>query len=98
MGGIEISNNEIKVSANGVLGLLAGVITQEEFFKSLKFKPQDNSPSSTRNLFEYFLAKKMRIIDVQVEETPYDDTKLVFKLNGPDPGISPFINPKSEQA
>jgi hypothetical protein len=98
MGGIEMSNNEIKISANDVLGLLAGVITQEEFFKSLKFKPQDNSPSSTRNLFEYFLAKKMRIIDVQVEGTPYDNTKLVFKLNGPDPAISPFVNPKSEQA
>ena len=91
-----MSDKEIRISASAVIGLLAGVATQEEIFKSLKFQPWDNSPSSTRNPFEYFLSKKMRIIEIQVEDTPYDNSILIFKFNGPDPAISKFINPKAK--
>ena len=95
-GGFAVRSKEIRISASDVLALLAGVVTQEKLFKSLKFKPWDNDPSSIRNPFEYFLSQKMRIVDIQVEDTPYDDSTLIFKFDGPDPAISKFINPNAK--
>jgi hypothetical protein len=84
-GGFQVKSKEIKVSANDVLALLAGVVTQEQLFKS--------NPH-IRGSFEHFLSRKMRIVEVKVEETPYDESYLVFMFDGPDPAISPFKNPK----
>ena len=39
-GGWEVSSNEVKISAAAVLALLAGVVTQDDLFKNLGFKPQ----------------------------------------------------------
>jgi len=98
MGGYRVNSNEIKISANAVLGLLAGVITQEEFCKSLGFNhPGGNNPDLIRNPFESFLIRQKKIIDIQVENTPHDDDSLIFKFKGPDPAISAFINPKSKK-
>lgn len=90
MGKIVMSNQQIKVSSNDILALLAGVITQEELFKSW-----DNT-ISTRSAFHYFLSKKMRIVEVQVIDQG-DVSNLIFKFDGPDAAISPFINPKTEK-
>jgi hypothetical protein len=93
----EVNHNQIKLSANAVLALLAGAITQEEFFKAMGFKPWSDEPHAYRNSFEYMLSKKMRIAGVQVEETEHDDDDtLVFNFDGPDPARSPFINPKAK--
>jgi hypothetical protein len=56
-GGIGWSHNEISISASAVLALLAGRITQEELFKSLRFKPFSDKSHATRNLFEYMLSQ-----------------------------------------
>ncbi len=94
-GGIGWSHNEIRISASAVLALLAGRITQEELFKSLDFRPWSDRPGASHNLFEYMLGKSMRIVEVQVEDTKYDDDTLVFKFDGPDPATSPYVNPKA---
>jgi|GEM_PF-1550823 hypothetical protein len=94
MGGLSMSEKEIKVSADSVLALLAGVITQKEFFKALKFKPWDKSSSSTHNLFEYFLKRGMRIIEIRVDDVQ-DYSYLIFKFGEPDAAISAFINFKA---
>jgi hypothetical protein len=94
-GGIGSSHNEIRISASAVLALLAGRITQEELFKSLDFSPWSDRPGATHNLFEYMLGESKRIVEVQVEDNIYDDSALVFKFGGPDPAISPYVNPKA---
>jgi hypothetical protein len=83
-GNISMSEKEIKVSANDIFALLAGVITQEDLFKSW------DKTISTRKAFKHFFNKKMRIIAVQG-----DFSNLIFKFDGPDAAISPFINPKA---
>jgi len=93
-GGIGWKHNEISISASAVLSLLAGRITQEELFKSLGFKPWDSKPHAMRNLFEYVLSQKMRIVEIKVEDTKYDDSTLVFKFDGTDPATSQYTNPK----
>jgi hypothetical protein len=97
-GGIGVSHNQISISASAVLALLAGQITQEELFKSLGFTPRDDRPQAMRNPFEYMLSQKMRVVEVGVEETKYDDDTLIFKFDGPDPATSPFTNPKAGAA
>lgn len=97
-GGIGWSHNEISISASAVLALLAGRVTQEELFKSLGFKPWDDKPHATRNLFEYVLSERLRIVEVQVEDNKYDDSTLVFKFDGPDPATSPYVNPKAGES
>lgn len=97
-GVIGFSHNEIRISASALLALLAGRITQEELFKSLDFSPWSDRPGATHNLFEYMLGESKRIVEVQVEDTKYDDSTLVFKFDGPDPAISPYVNPKAGES
>jgi hypothetical protein len=78
--------------------LLAGRITQEALFKSLDFSPWSDRPGATHNLFEYMLGERMHIVEVQVEDTKYDDSALVFKFDRPDPATSPYINPKASES
>jgi hypothetical protein len=93
-GGWAMSNNEIKISASAVLGLLAEVVTPAELFKSLGFKPHSNKASAIRNPFDYMLSRKMRLREIAVEDTSHDDNYLVFKFDGLDPALSSFTNPK----
>lgn len=93
----EVSNDQIKVSANAVFGLLAGTVTQEEFFKALGIKPWSDKPHASRNPFEYMLTRKMRLAEIRLEEAIGDDSTLVFKFDGRDPAISPYINPRDKE-
>ena len=92
----EVSHNQIKLSANLLFGLLAGSITQEEFFKAMGFKPWSDEPHAWWNSFEYMLSRRMRIAGVQIEEAEHDDDTLIFDFDGPDPALSPFTNPKAD--
>ena len=87
-GNIAMSEKEIKVSSNDIFALLAGAVTQEDLFKSW------DKTISTRKAFKYFFNKKMRIVEVQVVDDG-DFSNLIFKFDGPDAAISPFINPKA---
>ena len=95
-GGIGWKHNEISISASAVLSLLAGKITQEELFKSLGFKPWDDKPGAMRNLFEYVLSENLRIVEITVEDTKYDDSTLTFRFDGLDPATSQYTNPKAD--
>lgn len=95
-GGIRWKHNEISVSASAVLSLLAGKISQEELFKSLGFKPWNDKPGAMRNLFEYILSQSLRIVEIKVEDTKYDDSTLTFRFDGRDPATSQYTNPKGD--
>jgi hypothetical protein len=47
-----------------------------------------------RNLFEYVLSQKMRVVEVKIEDTKHDDSTLVFKFEGLNPATSLYTNPK----
>jgi hypothetical protein len=94
-GGWEVSSNEVKISAAAVLALLAGVVTQDDLFKNLGFKPQSRKIGAIRNPFQYQLIQKMRVEKVNVEHVAEEDESyLIFHFDGPDPALSPFRNPK----
>lgn len=93
-GGWLVSDREIKVSANAVLGLLAGVITQAQFSQRLGLSAQANEMSVIQTPFSYMLKRKMKIKEIVVEETAHDDSNLLFRFDGPDPALSSFVNPK----
>jgi len=96
-GGWAMSDHEIRISASAVLGLFAEAVTPAELFASLGFKPHSSKASAIRNPFEYMLSRKMRLREVAVEDTPRDDSYLVFKFDGPDPALSEFTNPKERE-
>jgi hypothetical protein len=93
-GGWTVSNQEIKVSANAVYALLAGVISPAQFSETLGFGKRMNESSAVQTPFTYMLERKMRIKEILVEDTAHDDSKLIFKFDGPDSALSPFVNPK----
>lgn len=83
----------IKVSARDVLRVLAGDIRPEELFHFGNF---NRVPKPEHNYFKKFLDQKFRIVSVGLEESPYDDTDLILEFDGPDPAVSPFVNPKAK--
>lgn len=93
-GGWTVSDKEITVSANAVYGLLAGVISQAQFSETLGLGKRGNELSLIQTPFTHMLERKMRIKEIVVEETAHDDSKLIFKFDGPDPALSAFVNPK----
>jgi hypothetical protein len=96
-GGWAMSDNEIKISESAVLGLLSGAVTQDELFKALGFRPQAQNPSAIRNPFESMLSRKMRLREIQIEETTRDDNYVIFRFEGRDPALAAFTNPKKRQ-
>jgi hypothetical protein len=94
-GGWQVSNQQIKISASAVLALLAGVMTQDELFEGLGFKPQSRKIGAFPNPFQYKLRQKMQVAKVDVEQADEaDETYLTFHFTGPDPALSDFTNPK----
>jgi hypothetical protein len=96
--GLRVSSTEVSVFSSTVIALLAGIITQDEFEKSLGFKPSEHKPQAVGNVFAHMLDQKMRISEISVKETPHDDHWLVFKFDGPDAAISDFVCPRSVKA
>jgi hypothetical protein len=84
-GGWSMSDNEVKISEGAVLGLLSGEVTHGELTKALGGNP-----------FEYMIRRKMRLREIRIEETAYDDSDLIFRFEGRDPALSAFTNPKKQ--
>ena len=81
-----MSSNEVKISAAAVLALLAGVVTQDDLFKNLGFKPQSTKLGATRNPFQYQLSRKALVERVDVEHVLEDDESyLIFSFRRPRP-------------
>lgn len=89
IGGWSVTDNEIRISARSVLELLAGEITQEEFFELYDFKASGNP-------FEDMLREHKLISATSLERGPneQDDDWLRFVFDGPDAAISPFRLPQ----
>lgn len=82
---MDSSETTIRISARSLLELLAGQITQEDFFRRHDFLKEEN------RFCRALLSGKML---VELETSPEDDDDwVIFKLGGPDPAISKFIVP-----
>ena len=90
-------SREIRVSASAVHALLAGVISLKEFSGSL-FGNGQRHADSTHNPFTYMLKERMSIKEILVEDTAYDHSYLLFRFEGPDPALSPFVNPQDRES
>lgn len=89
MGGLTVGDGEIRISARAVLELLAGRISQEEFFRLHHFLP-DGHGLQYPNPFAHKLDKGRLIVAIEVEESDRDDNWLVIKFGDTDAAISPF--------
>jgi hypothetical protein len=94
-GGGWMSEDEINISARGLLELLSGRITQERFFKSHAFVQVPTETKRAWNPFESQLSHGSLITEVRVEsgEEEKDDDWLTIKFGAPDPAVSPFKVP-----
>jgi hypothetical protein len=94
-GGYGMSEDEIKISARGLLELLSGRITQERFFQSHAFVQVPTETKRAWNPFESQLSQGSLITEVRVEsgEEEKDDDWLTIKFGAPDPAVSPFEVP-----
>lgn len=95
-GGLTVGGGEIKISARAVLNLLAGRVSQEDFFKIHHFIPEDGGGPHYGNPFDAELEEGRLIVGVEVEESDRDDNWLVIKFGDPDPAISPFKVPTKD--
>ena len=94
-GGYGMSVDEIKISARGLLELLSGRITQDQFFKSHAFVQVPTETQRGWNPFESQLSQGNLITEVRVEsgEEERDDDWLTVKFGASDPAISPVKVP-----
>ena len=80
-------DDEIKISARGLLELLSGQITQERFLKLHSWAPM-------ANLFQNQLNQGRLITSITIENGgERDDDWAVIRFGEPDPAISPFRVP-----
>lgn len=93
IGGLTVGDSEIKISARAILDLLAGRITQEDFFKLHHFISEDGGGPQYPNPFDDKLSKGRLIVAIDVEESDRDDNWLVIKFGDTDPAVSPFRTP-----
>ena len=82
---MEQNRTTVKISARLVLELLAGKISQEEFFRRC-------DGITSYNSFDRALRGGQLIVSLERSHEEDDDV-LVFVMSGPDPAISPFTVP-----
>lgn len=85
---------QIKISSRALLELLAGKVSQQEFFERYGFVPSEWRPGPYANPFDIGLNKGLTISQLSFEKTETeDDDWIIFEMAGPDPAISPFTVP-----
>lgn len=97
-GGFEVSGDRnhmrIKISSRAILELLAGRMSQQEFFERHRFIPSDFGSGPYINPFDLGLGRGLVIDGITFEKAePEDDDWITFELSGPDPAVSPFALP-----
>ncbi|MDQ3816190.1 MAG: hypothetical protein M3362_00700 [Acidobacteriota bacterium] len=92
------SKMRITISARAVLELLAGKLSQQEFFERHGFIPSEFKIGPYINPFNSGLDKGLTFSQVGFEKSETeDDDWIVFELSGPDPAISPFVAPPAQE-
>jgi hypothetical protein len=82
---------EIKISAIGLLQLLAGEIKQDEFLEDQGFKSKGTVDHSVElNPFLGHFRSGELISDVSLERSELDDDYIVITFNGKDAAVSPY--------
>jgi hypothetical protein len=93
-GGWKMTSKEVKLSSRAIQELLAGRLTQEEFFK-LHRMIDGQGAKAIANPFEIALAGGRSIESMRVEKNrDKDDDWIVFRFGEPDPAIFRFRAPK----
>jgi hypothetical protein len=96
-GGLEMTLEEVRLSVRVIQELLAGRLTQEEFFK-LHGMIDMQGTRGIRNPFERALAEGRLIESTAVEmNSDEDDDWLIFRFGEPNPAISRFRVPRTSE-
>jgi hypothetical protein len=83
-----VSDDEIKISARGLLELLSGKVTQERFFELHDWRAMANPFSAQQSQ-----GRLITEIRVEHNEKERDDNRLTIRFGNPEPAISPFRLP-----
>jgi hypothetical protein len=97
-GGLTVGSHEVKISARALLDLLAGRVTQEQFFEAHYFGPREGGTYPSANPFSNMREEGKLITEIVVEENEgeLDDDWLTIKFGDPDPAVTPFTVPVKE--
>lgn len=91
-GGLEVTENSVRLSARGVLELLAGAVTQDVFQRDHGFTPSVGRAGM--NPLAAFLRQGRLIERVEVEHSEAsDDDWLILHFGKPDPAVARFVAP-----
>jgi hypothetical protein len=92
-GGLTMSERRVKISARALLGLLAGTVSQADFFKAHGFI---ESTRNTINAFQRAVKSGRLISNVSIEAGGFaDDDWIIFEFGEPDPAVLPFALPRT---
>lgn len=88
------TRTSVTISARALTELLAGKVSQKEFFERHGFIPSELTLTQPVNPFEIGFREGQVIDEIALQKTASkDDDWIVFTLRGPDPAISPFAMP-----
>jgi hypothetical protein len=101
-GGMELGatkeRTRVKISARALLELLAGKVRLEKFFEEHGFIPSELKVQRLFNPFNAALDRGQMIDSILVEKSDsQDDDWITFELKGPDPAISPYVLPSTDE-
>jgi hypothetical protein len=93
-GGLTMSERRVKISARGLLELLAGTVSQEDFLKAHGFIESEDTRHAI-NAFQRALKSGRLISNVSIENVgSADDDWIIFEFGEPDPAVLPFAIPR----
>jgi hypothetical protein len=101
-GGMELSatkeRTSVKISARALLELLAGKVSLKKFFEEYGFIQSELKSRRLFNPFNAALHRGQMIDSIMLKKSDLqDDDWITFELKGPDPAISPYVFPSTDE-
>ena len=81
---------QIKISARGLLDLLAGKLQHKDFLKDQGFDSDEDVIPKELNPFSRHLRTGELIDDILIERSEIDDDYIVINFGDTDPAVSDF--------
>lgn len=97
LGKYSMQGNKITISSRGLLRLLAGEISSEDFSRAHGW----DDPTNPANPFAYNLKNGLMISNIEITSDPDsddDDDEVAITVNKVDVAAAPFILPKKDQS
>jgi hypothetical protein len=95
-GGLTMSERRAKISARALLGLLAGTVSQEQFFKGHGFIESEDTKYA-RNPFQDAVKDGRLIAKVSIETVESrDDDWITLEFGEPDAAVLPYVVPSGD--